>query len=665
MFEFSIAKKYLLPKRGQLPVSLIALMSVIVISLVVWLMLLFLSITDGIERGWLNKLTALNGPIRITPTPEYFNSYYYQIDTFSSASNYSPKSIGQKASAPSSNPYAPDIDMELPRSFPQPKQDPQGYFIDPVKRAFQVLDDLQLTYQDYEIGGAMMRLQMLRSPSGNLRDLDQHFLTQVTYVTSFSDHNPKLSDLLLPATPQDVEHLLLMSAFEQVDSIDAPDGIERSTSAASSARIEHLLRHMEITQLKSEPFWEIPKHLLPSNFRCPAQIVLQGKRVAQIILASETHGSQGTLVSENNSLFYTDAHGSKYPLEPSSSIISEQSIVFDATVNSKQIPNRAADLRFSLKGQWRGLTLKGESKLEGLKISRATSKQTSSTCLEDPKGVWLPKQFQDGGVLVGDTGFLLFSAQGASSVQEQRLPITVLGFYDPGIMAIGNKCILAPSELVHSLNLANQSFQMDPSFASGIQVWIDDLSKAIQVKSSIENAFQKQGVDTYWKVTTYHDYDFAKDLLQQFQSDKTLFTLIGIIILGVACCNIISLLVLLVNDKKREIGILQAMGANTRSIACIFAFCGAGMGIISSLIGTGAALLTLQHIDAIAHFLSFLQGHDMFNAMFYGKTLPNSLSTDALCFVLIATPLLSLLAGLVPALKACRLRPSAVLRAES
>jgi len=43
-------------------------MSVVVISCVVWLMLLFLSITGGIEKRWLHKLTSLNGQVRITTT---------------------------------------------------------------------------------------------------------------------------------------------------------------------------------------------------------------------------------------------------------------------------------------------------------------------------------------------------------------------------------------------------------------------------------------------------------------------------------------------------------------------------------------------------------------------------------------------------------------------
>ena len=80
------------------------------------------------------------------------------------------------------------------------------------------------------------------------------------------------------------------------------------------------------------------------------------------------------------------------------------------------------------------------------------------------------------------------------------------------------------------------------------------------MKEEILQALKRDGLDNYWKVTTFREYDFAKDLIQQFQSDKYLFALVGMIILIVACCNIISMLVLLVNDKKREIGILQAMG---------------------------------------------------------------------------------------------------------
>ena len=68
MFEFSVIRKYLIPQKKQLSVALIASMSVGVIALVVWLVLIFLSVTEGIEKNWLEKLTSLNAPLRINPT---------------------------------------------------------------------------------------------------------------------------------------------------------------------------------------------------------------------------------------------------------------------------------------------------------------------------------------------------------------------------------------------------------------------------------------------------------------------------------------------------------------------------------------------------------------------------------------------------------------------
>jgi lipoprotein-releasing system permease protein len=660
MFELSIAKKYLLPKRRQLSVSLIALMSVLVISLVVWLVLIFLSVTEGIERGWLSKLTTLNGPLRITPTQEYFNSYYYRIDAYAQNSGYSTPSIGEKARSLKSDPYDPFNDMELPFRFPKPDLDQNGELIDPVKRAYHSLSAMGLAFQDYEIGGAMVRLQMLRNPSRDSRDLQQNILTQVTYVATLAQKNPHLGELMIPPSPADVEHMLLMSS---IDIHDESDSIENLSADIASGNLKQLLQTVQIDQVKSTSYWAIPHRFFPSSFRTPAKILHSANHTPHVIIGAHEN-ENGFLAAEKGNLYFLSPNGNKTPLSEDAALFSKEPILFKAALvpaSTEKPPHHYRQLCFSLQGTLANIPLNGEAFLEGgLAITSVHGliQQTSS------QSVYLPKQFQDSGVLIGDKGYLSFAAQGASSVQEQRIPLIVAGFYDPGIMAIGNKCILAAPELVHALTISNQSFHIDPSFSSGLQIWIDDVSKAKQIKGNIEKAFVEAGIEKYWKVSSYHDYDFAKDILLQFQSDKMLFTLIGIIILGVACCNIISLLILLVNDKKKEIGILQAMGASSRSIALIFAICGAGMGVLSSLIGIGAAVLTLHNIDAIVHLLSSLQGHDMFNALFYGKSLPNALSADALRFILITTPLLSFLAGLVPAWKACRLRPSAILRTE-
>ena len=59
-----------------------------------------------------------------------------------------------------------------------------------------------------------------------------------------------------------------------------------------------------------------------------------------------------------------------------------------------------------------------------------------------------------------------------------------------------------------------------------------------------------------------------------------------------------------------------------------------------------------------------IQGFEMFNPMMYGDTLPNEISYKVLTVVIIATALVSLLAGVVPAVKACLMRPSHILRSQ-
>ena len=151
--------------------------------------------------------------------------------------------------------------------------------------------------------------------------------------------------------------------------------------------------------------------------------------------------------------------------------------------------------------------------------------------------------------------------------------------------------------------------------------------------------------------------------MQELQSQKYLFMLIAVVIILVACSNIISMLIILVNDKKYEIGILRAMGATSVSISVIFGVVGTAIGICGSLLGTLLAITTLANIDLLVSFLSALQGHQMFSSNLYGNKLPSELSYEALLFVLFSTILTSLLAGIVPAVKACLVRPSTTLRA--
>jgi len=698
LFEFSVAKKYLVPKKKQLSMSLIALMSVGVISLVVWLILVFLSVTDGIEKNWLKKLTSFNAPIQITPTDAYYQSYYYQVDSISGDSDFSYKSIGEKAAATLTDPYSPDEDLALPPYWPEKEVDVDGSTKDFVKLAFASIQKtkLGLIAQDYEVSGALLKLRMIRSQGPSFAPQESHtqsYLTQASYINSFSGKNPHLHKLIDPPRIEDINHLFYLAELSPDGaSADQPDRVVKGSVSEFHERLASLLENTTIKRVKSSgQKASYLASLLPENKSFEVLAYQKQGRISYLVFSEKErkesrYFEKGTLKRINDKLVYTSAEGKTTELGLAIPLFSETPLSMEARLKKPNLSQVMAlrDLKLDVCFILQGHTLSGTIPWETIELEDADAR-TSFEKIPDqpppwtyevngfavlPKGhraaaaVLLPKNFQTNGVKVGDTGYFSYNASTTSAIQEQRLPVQIAGFYDPGVMAIGARMILTEPAVVHTINTSSQTYSFDQNMMNGIQVWYSDLSQTSEIQTELTEAFKQEGILPYWKITPYYEYDFARDLLQQFQSDKYLFTLIGIIVLIVACSNIISLLVILVNDKKKEIAILSAMGASKKSIAWIFTLCGGIMGCLSTMIGTAAALLTIHNIDSVVHFLSLLQGHEAFNAVFYGKSLPDELSERALMFILIATPIISLLAGLVPALKACKVHPSKILRSE-
>lgn len=482
MFELSIASKYLTPRWRQLSVSIISLISILVIALVVWLIVVFFSVTYGLEKSWVGKLIALTAPIRVTPTEAYYDSYYFQSDAISGLSNYNYKTIGEKLTSLKSDPYDPSSDEELPTEWEKPVYNSDGTLKDLVKEVFTSVKAIPgVDAQDYEVSVATLHL--------NMRGKTLH---QASFIGSYDPENKELAKSML------------------------------SLSGADSA-------NLALKELKNE-------------------------------------------------------------------------------------------------------------------------------------SIYLPRSYREAGILAGDSGYLSYTIPTASSMQEQRIPVHVAGFYDPGIIPMGGKLVLTSREITGALSAAQH--QEQATFSNGINVHFEDLERADAIKKKLQDAFETAGIAPYWKVETFREFEFTRDVLQQLRSEKHLFSLLAAIIIIVACSNIISMLIILVNDKKVEIGILRSMGASSVSIALIFGICGFIMGLAGSLIGIIAAVFTLQNLQPLINLLSRLQGHEMFNPIFYGDKLPSDLNYETILSVIVATGLVSLIAGLVPAIKACLMRPSAILKAE-
>lgn len=706
MFELSVACKYLIPRWRQLSVSIISIVSILVIALVVWLIVVFFSVKDGLENSWIEKLIALTAPIRITPTEKYYNSYYYLVDSFSSKSEYSLKSLREKLDVEASDPYDPDVDEELPVTWQPPDRDADGSVKDLVKLAYFTAAELpeahQVKVSDFEMTAANLRLRMLRTivkenhdAVSNVNQTEQ-FIDQAAYIGTYDADTPAIAKTLVPLSSEDLHNIIRMEAsYNRADK--APGTNHEEEKGLLRKRLKRLFDSVSITALKSPPQgWVIPRAMLSKHIDLAACIILKNGQISGILIPQTLAGLPSLLrrykdegfvveradVSIGNGIVKARTGNNGYEtLSPSVEVKIEAGALIDASLIRSSLDNAEglSSIRFHIRLPLQGTFIEGEVGFGQLEVAAAHvedsdrpqsfaikasngSKIITSDDAVDGEHIIIPRSFKEGGVLAGDRGYLSYQSATPSSVQEQRIPVYVAGFYDPGIMPIGGKFILTGHHVADAIRSAQN--HDEALFSNGFNMRFDNLSDVQAIKTALISAYQKKGVDAYWNVETYQEYEFTKDLIQQLQSEKNLFGLISMVIIIVACSNIISMLIILVNDKKVEIGILRSMGASSWSIATIFGLCGMVMGAFGSIIGIAAAVLTLNNLDFLVGWLGRMQGHALFNPLFYGNTLPNTISWEALGFVVMATALVSLLAGIVPAVKASLLSPSSILRSE-
>lgn len=680
MLELQLARKYLIPSKKKLSASLISLLSCLVISLVIWLLLIFLSVTEGIEKNWLKKMTTLNSPIRITPTQNYYNSYYYQIDKISLDSLYRFKTLKEKLLSDKTDPYDPKVDEQIPPYWPVALKNSLGEPLDLVKTAFHALSKMDLKAEDYEISTAMLRLQLLRKRGYTI---DESFISQASYLTTFSEKDTNLKELILPPDVKDLSQFLYLASL-------SPSFHEE----AFETTIKRILCNISHVKFTLDPMkFSFDPSMLPKETSFIAFAKIEEGKVERLILpltekerGVEGYGKGKLIISKEGNLTFKNASSQEFSLSSSAFLFLKDSPLLQGEISPSMLEGVTSLSTVFLPAHFflQGKKIEGTFPLENLLINEAKVKSAfSSPPLYEPlwpytlkeeihipsdfqgaSAVIVPKALKNSGVKLGDKGSLNFAAFTGTTSQEMKQPIFVSAFYDPGAMSIGSRYILAKDDVVSLIASSNSVGALDPMMASGIKVFVNDLSETPRIAKEIRSSFEKLGISSYFNVIPYYEFEFARDLILQLQSDRYLFTLIGIIILVVASSNILSLLFLLVNDKKKEIGILKAMGASTKSIALIFALSGLFLGMISFGIGLATAYFTLHNIDSLVHFLSALQGHEAFNPDIYGNHLPNELSRRVLITMAIATPIVSLIAASFPAIKAARLNPSDILRNE-
>ena len=188
------------------------------------------------------------------------------------------------------------------------------------------------------------------------------------------------------------------------------------------------------------------------------------------------------------------------------------------------------------------------------------------------------------------------------------------------------------------------------------------------VELKVDDPFKVQDMD-YSMLNNYPQLLYIQNWVAKFgymyrdiQLIRTVMYIAMVLVIGVACFNIVSTLIMAVKDKQGDIAIMRTLGANNGFIKQIFIWYGLLAGMKGCLIGIVLGVVLALNLTPIIQGIETLLGKKLLSdGIYFVDFLPSELHWFDVVLVLVAALVLSLLASLYPASRAAKLQPAQVL----
>jgi len=162
--------------------------------------------------------------------------------------------------------------------------------------------------------------------------------------------------------------------------------------------------------------------------------------------------------------------------------------------------------------------------------------------------------------------------------------------------------------------------------------------------------------------------DWSRENASYFRAvriEKTMMTLILMLIVGVAAFNIVAALVMVVNEKRTDIAILRTVGLAPRSVVAIFMSQGIVIGWFGTLLGVALGLALAMNVETLVPLLEQTFGvHIMDPDVYYITQIPSEVQWPQVAVIAFTALLLTVLATVYPSLRAAQTEPADALRYE-
>jgi len=143
--------------------------------------------------------------------------------------------------------------------------------------------------------------------------------------------------------------------------------------------------------------------------------------------------------------------------------------------------------------------------------------------------------------------------------------------------------------------------------------------------------------------------------------EKSMMTLILMLIVAVAVFNIAAGLVMVVSDKRTDIAILRTLGLSPRGVIAVFVTQGVLIGWIGTAIGVAAGVAIALNVPWLEQALDL---HIMDPDVYYIATIPSETRPGDVIGIALAALILTFVATIYPALQAAKTQPAEALRYE-
>ena len=245
------------------------------------------------------------------------------------------------------------------------------------------------------------------------------------------------------------------------------------------------------------------------------------------------------------------------------------------------------------------------------------------------------------GLQVGDTAEVISASASLLTLSPVKRLVRVAGIFRAGLFEYDSSWIFLSLDSVSEFSKSSRA-------ASVISVQLSDIYTAKQVATNIRTALGPAYTSIDWE-------EANRPLFNALALERRMGAVVIALIILIAALNITATLILVVVDRRRDIGILRALGATSRSIMTIFMIEGAIIGASGSVLGVilgGLACLAGNRYQLVS-----------LPADVYSITnVPFHAQTGDVLMAALAAFLLSLAATIYPARAASLVRPAEMFR---